>query len=320
MRREARRLEQVQVAQVQGYHAGAYGEAYAFAGFGENRYYNSDRYEKLTSSFLRPNGQPCKGFGLEVETEATGIRRQTVLAEVYDKIIFPHFPEGLWKMQNDGSLGGECSAECITQIMTKAFIRNHYKDFKKMFNDYFPAFGISASRSGNCGMHVNVSRALFGAKDETQVKAVRKLLYVINKHFNFFCALFYRQTSHTGYCSRMSNYAVKENAKNADLTSFYSSHGVCLNLGHWNTGRVEIRLVGGQKDFACFRNTMEAVFFLVQKLQKISWDDCDDLAKLFEGCNQYVFDRIRSYCRENGTITSEDVEKIREKVVREELI
>lgn len=324
MRKESRQVANVQVARVQGYHETtqrtANYENYAFAGYSENRYFSSDRYEKLTADFLRPNGQPLKGYGIEIETECTGIKNQTVLAEVLDKIVFPHFPEGLFKMQRDGSLGGDTSAECITQIMSKAFIRNHYKDFKVMFNDYFTAFGISASRSGRCGMHVNVSRACFGAKPETQTEAVRKLLYVINKHFDFFCALFYRDANNTGYCSRMNHYAIKENAKNAVLNEVGSSHYISLNLGHWETGRVEIRLVGGQKDFACFRNTMESVFFLVQRLQKLSWEDCDDLAKMFKGCNQYVFDRIRSYCAERGTITTDAVEKIRATVVREELI
>lgn len=324
MRKESRQVASVQVARVQGYHEGGWSisnrEAYAFLGYTENRYYNSDRYEKLTEDFQRPNGQPLKGFGLEIETECNGVSNQAVLAEVYDKIIFPHFPEGLFKMQNDSSLSGDTSAECITQVMSKAFIRNHYKDFKVMFDQYFPAFEISASRSGNCGMHVNVSRALFGVKEENQTEAVRKLLYVINKHFSFFCALFFRDERHTDYANCMRQYTIKENAKNADLGAFGSSHGVCLNLGHWNAGRVEIRLVGGQKNFACFRNTMESVFFLVQRLQKLSWEDCDDLGKMFKGCNQYVFDRIKSYCMERGTITADAVEKIRATVVREELI
>lgn len=322
MRKEAKQIERAQIARVQGYHqGGSYvdRESYAFQGYKENRYYASDRYEKLAEDYKRPNGQPCKGYGLEIETECSAMSNQTILAEVFEKIIFPNFPDGLFKMQNDGSLS--CvSAECITQIMTKGFVRNNYKNFRKMFNDYFRAFGISASDSGNCGMHVNVSLANFGAKPETQAETVKKLLYVINKHFSFFCALFYRDVRKTGYCSQMRQYTDKQACKNADLTAFGSSHGVCLNLGHYAAGRVEIRLVGGQKDFACFRNTMESVFFLVQRLQRLSWDACDDLVKMFSGCNQYVFDRIKSYCYERGTITRDAVEKIGQTVVREELI
>ena len=41
---------------------------------------------------------------------------------------------------------------------------------------------------------------------------------------------------------------------------------------------------------------MESVFFLCQRVQSISWKDCDNVEKVFKGCNQYVFDRLQSKC------------------------
>lgn len=189
-----------------------------------------------------------------------------------------------------------------------------------MFDHYFPAFGISAdSAHTHCGMHVNVSAALFGGSPEKIEDNVKKLLYVINRHFSFFAALFYR-VGDTTYCGRMPAYADKEAAKSADLHRFSNDHFICLNLSHFDAGRVEIRLVGGQKNFACFRNTLEAVFHLIDALHKTPWEKLDDLYSLFKGCNQYVFDRIATYCRNAGTIDAATVERIGATVKRADYI
>ena len=317
MRKECKQMKTVELATVQGYHQGGSWtnhESYAFTGFKSNKYFTSDRFIPLDSGFNRPDGQPLQGFGLEIETECSQITDSDVLAEVYDRIIFSHFPADLFKMQHDGSLGGRSNAECITQVMTQQFIRNHYRDFKLMYDTYFPAFGIGCD-NGRCGMHVNISNACFGKTLETQTEAIRKFYYMVNKHYEFMRRLVYRNGS-TGYCAVM-NYP---NARNLDLNTMPSAHCNCINGSHFGAGRIELRLVGGQKNFACFRNTMESVFWLVKRARSISWRDCDDLVKIFSGCNQYVFDRIKSKCKYYDTITEEQVNAIRDTVKPEDLI
>lgn len=316
MRKETKQAKAATINSISGYHGGIWTEDYAFAGFKANKYFTSDRFIPLDAVFTRPDGKPLKGFGLEIECECSGIGNATVLAEVLHKVIFSHFPADLFKLQRDGSLGGDSSAECITQVMTKEFIRNNYAAFKLMYDTYFPAFGISCGR--NCGMHVNLSNALFGTNEKTQTEAVRKLYYIVNRHYDFCAALLHRDRSATGYCRRMS--ADKETVRRMDFADVDGGHGVCFNLDHWRTGRVELRLVGGQKNFPCFRNTMESVFFLIDAVKRISWNDCDDLTAIFSGCNQYVFDRIKSFCYNAGTITSAQVEAIRLTVKREDLL
>lgn len=301
MRKESKKAKQATISSVDAYHGSNWGsESYAYEGFSSNKYFTSDRYVPLSESYARVDGKPLKGYGLEIETECTGISNRAVLAEILTKVVFSHFPADLFKLQRDGSLNGDSSAECITQIMTKEFIRNNYGAFKLMFDTYFPAFGISAAASGNCGMHVNISRGAFGKSEESQATAVRKLYYIINHHYDLCCALFYRDRNRTSYCGRMN--ATPDYVKQMPMQQ-ECSHSVSFNLGHWNSGRIELRLVGGQKNFACFRNTMESVFFLVDRVKELSWTDCDDLVKIFSRCNKYVYDRLRSYCRERGTIT-----------------
>ena len=198
--------------------------------------------------------------------------------------------------------------------MTKEFIRNNYRNFKTMYNDLFPMFGIKCD-DGKCGMHVNISVGLLGTTAKIQEESCRKLFYIINKHYNFFKVALYR-TGSTRWCGQM-NYT---NAKTMNVHTMDGSHGNCFNGSHFDAGRVEIRLVGGQKNFACFRNTMEVIFHLVGAVKSLSWKQCDDLVAIFTGCNKYVFDRINTKCRGAGTISAEQCDAIAATVNDEEFI
>lgn len=305
-----------QAANLQSYHQGGGCETYAFTGFKKNLYFTSDRATPCDENFNRLDGKPLRGFGLEIETgfclsTQRNIVAQRILANVLETAVFPLFPANLFKQQQDCTITG---TECITQVMTKEFIRNHYKDFKTMYNDLFPMFGITCD-DGNCGMHVNISVGLLGSTDKTQEENTRKLYYIINKHYELFKAAFYR-TGDTTYCSRMA-YA---NAKTLDVHNMPSSHGNCFNGSHYDAGRVEIRLVGGQKNYACFRNTMETIFHLIAKVKDLSWTACDDVTAIFSGCNRYVYDRLKTKCYQAGTITDAQLAAIAATVTAEEYI
>ena len=316
MRKSQRTLNApIERANLQGYHQGGHGsENYAFMGFKSNRYFTSDRTIECDENFNRKDGKPLKGYGLEIETGFVLNRcsqAQAILSNIMTTAIFPVFPNDLFKQQMDSTITG---TECITQVMTKEFIRNNYKNFKTMYNELFPMFGITTD-DGNCGMHVNISVGCLGTTEKVQEENTKKLFYIINKHYDFFRHAFYRPGS-TEWCGRMSY----ENARTMDVHHMSGSHGNCFNGSHFNAGRIEIRLVGGQKNFACFRNTMETIFHIVGKVKSLSWKQCDDLVAIFSGCNQYVFDRISTKCFSASTITQAQLDEIKETIVREELI
>ena len=317
MRNDARRQnEQVRPANLQGYHGGR-GESfnYAFNGFENNKYFTSDRTIKCDADFNRVDGKPLKGYGLEIETGwALQNGSQTaynVLSNVLKTAIFPIFPADLFKQQMDSTITG---TECITQVMTKEFIRNNYKNFKTMYNDLFPMFGIKCD-DGKCGLHVNISNGLLGTTEKIQAESVRKLFYIINRHYDFFKVAFCR-TGSTRWCGQMAY----RNARTMDVRYMDGSHGNCFNGSHFREGRIEIRLVGGQKNYGMFRNTMETIFHLVGVIKDLSWSKLDNLVDIFTGCNQYVFNRIETKCLEAGVISQADVDAIRGTVVREELL
>ena len=166
----------------------------------------------------------------------------------------------------------------------------------------------------HCGMHVNMSNALFGKNEETQIDNIKKFAYFINatNNYKLCCKLLNRSYSRIGYCSQMEQYMTKNSAQNADAywwTEDESDHSVSMNLAHYSNGRVECRLVGPQPKYANFRNTMEVIFHLIDRLNNISWAKIDDLYEVFKGCNQYVVDRLYD-CYNDGLITGELYSKI----------
>lgn len=304
MRQEARQEKQLNIARVDGYHHGD-------RQYDKKVVFTSDRPQEANDNYtLKKDGSLPAMIGIEMETECWGITNPTIYANLLRDVVFRVFPDNLWKIESDCTLcGGDTGAECITQPMTKAFIRNQYSNFRAMYQ-YFASFGIDASRSGNCGQHAHISLTCFGRTKATQDEAIRKLYYIVNRHYNLICALLYRREDRRDWCGRMDHTV----AWTMDLSRMDSSHGNGFNGSHYRNGNIELRIPGGQKDYPCFRNTMESIFHLIEASKTISRKDCDDVTKIFAGCNQHVFDRLRSYCYERGTITVEQLNTIHETI------
>lgn len=322
--------KRISTDRVQGYHEGGSwtdSQSYAFAGFkydGLIPYRASDRMHYIDGCGRKvdPKTREVKpfqplGYGVEIETGCDGIIGNEAYATVLKNVLFPILPEGFFKLQRDGSLSGKSTAEIISGIATKEAWRNMYPAMKQMFNEFFPMFRVGADAAHGCGMHVNISRGLLGKAAESQTETAKKLIYFINKHYDFCAALFAREGS-TYYCGQMYSRPTWDNIDN-DF-SYYTDmndHSLCMNLSHWDAGRLEIRLVGGQKQYGTFRNTMETIFFLIPRLIKLQRKDLDDFTKVFSGCNKYVFDRLKTKCRDTGKITDSQLETIRATVTDE---
>lgn len=316
MRKESTNYTAPTVKEIRSYHGGH---------FETLKFFNSDRVINLASNYtvssdntastlkFAKEGSSVKAFGLEVET-VSPIKRavgETVLVNVIDLAINKAgFPADFFKVEQDCTV----DAECITQTFSKAWLRNNYKCFKALY-ECFEKLSVSTNDS-RCGMHVNLDLSNFGKNRDEQIKNARKLGYLINRHYDFFKVAVYRQGS-TEWCPRMN--ASRDFWKNTELRAFPTGHSsCCVNMGHVAQGRIEIRLVGGQRNYACFRNTMEVVFHIVDAVKRLSWNDLDDLTKVFAGCNYHVCDRIYTNCRQAGVISDADAEAIRQSANVEE--
>lgn len=318
MRKDARNYTIPTVSTMGSYHGRNFNKLVVF---------NSDRKINLNDDYTVSSdntpstlkivkaGTHMKVFGIELETVGDMIAQSgtTVYTSLCELIFFKAgFDPDFFKIESDCTVHGEC----ISQTFTKAWLRNNYKCFKAMY-EVFERFGITTNDS-RCGMHVNLDLANFGKTENEQIENVRKLGYVINKHYDFFKIAFNRLGG-TRWCPRMSQ--SKEYWKTNPINCFPTDHSsCCINLGHVHQSRIEIRLVGGQKNYVCFRNTMETVFHLVERVNKLGWNDLDDLTAIFKGCNKHVFNRISDNCLNAGVVTSDVVNAIRPTVTNESFL
>lgn len=318
MRREAMNYETPEIERMSGYHMGGYDSLCV---------YNSDRKIKLNSDYtvsddnsdstkkIAKVGTHMKAIGLEIETvspiaDAIGTTVYTnILRLAFSKA---GFDDDFIKIEHDGTVDGEV----ITQTFTKGWLRNNYKCFKALY-ELFGQLNITTN-SAKCGMHVNLDLAWFGNDYDSQIENVRKLGYLINRHYELFRIAFNRTGCNT-WCPRMN--FTKEYWKETPVNMFPTQHSeCCVNMGHVRQSRVEIRLVAGQKNYACFRNTMETVLHIIPRVCKLSWNDLDDLYKVFKGCNRHVFDRLATNCFNANVIDSETIEKLRPTVTDERFL
>jgi len=308
-RQEARNYTNPEIAQIAEYHHSRFQSLKAFLS-DRPANLNSDYTisENNTASTLKfaKAGSRSKLFGLEWEnvSRIANSVGYTIYANLLDLMMEKAgFPDDFWRMEKDITV----NAECVTQTFTKAWMRNNYKCWKALY-ELCESFRVTTN-DPRCGMHVNVDISNFGSDSESQQEAIRKLAYLINKHYRFFCVAFHRDPSATSYAGYMTD--SKEYWKNFDFDNASASHGNCMNLSHvLGQNRVEIRLVGGQAGYYGFRNTMEVVFHVVERVSKLSWNDLDNLEKVFTGCNTYVFKRISQECLDARLISQEAIEKI----------
>ena len=291
MRKDAKVSKNTVIKTVSGYHGSR---------FASLKFFNSDRVINLTSDYkvseentastlrIAKAGSDILSFGNEIELSCSSINNPTVLANVLDLVFSRCFPDDFIRMERDGSLRGSSAAECITQTYSKAWMRNNYAGFEAMYN-YFEQFQITTADEC-CGMHVNIGLANFGRTKATQDENIRKFWYLVANNYKLMKYLVGREGD-TTYCGNVSERS-KEAVKALPLEYMPNDHYVCLNYSHYRQGRIEFRLVAGQRNFKAFRNTMESVFCLVEASKRLSWTDLDDIAKVFEGCNQYVLNRL----------------------------
>lgn len=242
-------------------------------------------------------GATYKTYGLEIETVAENITNEAAVSAILAGVVFPAFPAGLFKMERDGSLEGQWNdeavgVEVISQPMTEAFIRNQYAAFKAWWT-----FGRATDilPNNSCGMHTNISLATFGDTDEERERAILNLHNFINGSDDAYltaCALFHRAPAHAGFARQMRPAACFDDLPRRN------DHHASINYAHMDEGpetaRVEIRLVGPQKLYPSFRNTMEVIFHLVKACRKLTALEMQDPVKVWKGCNLHVYDRLTS--------------------------
>ena len=199
---------------------------------------------------------------------------------------------------NDGSL--HYGFECISQPHTvKAFWDNAPK-WRKMLS-YLSACGYGSHNPGTCGLHVHVSRTMFGDTEDEQDKAIAKVYVFFDENWDDLVKVSRRKD--TGYCGPLSmNSAIaqkkatkynkwKENVK----INKSQNHYVALNNG--NKATFEYRLGRGTLNAWSFFSWIDLMLTITKNAKRITVNKVNSndivswLGGIKESTAKYIYKR-----------------------------
>lgn len=236
------------------------------------------------------------GFELEVQNYKRKINHNKT---AYDLIDACGFEDNELRYAYDGSVNA--GFEIISEPHTiKAFYTQKQK-FINMLN-YLASLGYTSHKSGDCGLHIHISRRFFGKTRDIQDTAIAKIMTFYDENWDNIVKISRRE--YFGYCSKNEKRTTYNNKGYID-DNFHSwkknakrhngCHGDALNNS--NTSTFEFRLGRGTLNPLSFfawidftltiaRNSKRLTIEKIKSNDIISW-----LGGISESTARYIYNR-----------------------------
>lgn len=227
-----------------------------------------------------------KGLGVELEVDG-GYDPDSCIEELEDL----HEKDELY-YEHDGSLGSE-GFEIITQPHTEeAFLDIDWEGIMQTCISH----GYRSHDTNTCGLHVHVSREMFGDCEEEQDMNISKVVAFYERNWEDMLRLSRRTESNADRWAR--RYATKdmseEEARDIVKLSKGYGHGsryYAVNLTNSHT--VEFRLCRGTLKLDSFLAWIDLMLRLVDASREIEWSDIDDVSMWLKDIKPGTWDYIR---------------------------
>ena len=212
-----------------------------------------------------------RGVGIELEIDSDSDRFNDETAEelldVCENLVFEH----------DGSLDN--GFEIITQPHT--FDEFFKIDWEKILN-ICKNNNYTSHNNGNCGLHVHVSREMFGSDSKKQKNTVAKLLYFFAKNQEDIKRISRR--ADIGRWSKIVNVDSAKKAKDyASMSRYDLDRYTAINLIPRDT--VEFRFWRGTLNYNSFIESVKITRLFIENAKKIRWKDIDDISLWISGAD-----------------------------------
>ena len=230
-----------------------------------------------------------KGYGieLEVDVDADGDYKNE---DDRDEIVsdISEMTNRAFYYQDDRSLS-DCGIEIISHPHTKAALdKLPLEDMCKYLieNDY------SSHNAGCCGLHVHISRKLFGENVDEQDDKILKMVQFYH-HFWDDIVKFSRRKNFN-YCDKLP-VTTDEDMKNF-VKNKNGDRYVAINLTNTRADTVEVRVMRGTLNAKTLRATLDFVAHIAERSKTIDDSDIKDSSKWLEG----ISDRCVEYMKKRG--------------------
>ena len=225
-----------------------------------------------------------KGLGIELEIdrrEADGNQKQYCLNEL-DELFGTHA-----YFKHDGSL---CyGIEIVTQPHTvEAFYELPWKEILATCKNR----GYSSHEVGTCGLHVHLSRTLFGEDDEEQTDNIAKLMEFYNLYWDDIIKVSRRTPEQANRWARKYSSIRKDTLKKWAKSDGYGDRYMAVNTT--NNATVEIRINRGTLKLETFLATIDFVVTTALNSIKIGWADITDDYQWLKGLKKETLVYIQS--------------------------
>lgn len=233
------------------------------------------------------------GMGFELEVDSREYISEATNNRVASELISTcGLEEGEVRFAHDGSLNN--GFECISEPHTIKEFWRKAPQWTRML-EYLSKNGYSSHDVGTCGLHVHVSREMFGKTEAEQASAIAKVMVFFDENWED-CKCLSRRRNFS-YCEK--NECLKEGTSNyycwKKSASRQKGHYVALNNGNSHT--FEYRLGRGTLNAWSFfswidfvltitKNSKRLTISKVNTNDRISW-----LAGIKESTAKYMFKR-----------------------------
>jgi hypothetical protein len=222
-----------------------------------------------------------RGFGYELEidrnnrdtvSERNLVERLTEIAG--DALVF----------ERDGSL--QYGFEIITQPHTEEAMRAlNWRDILHACHEY----GYTSHDNGNCGLHVHISREIFGADEVEQNNNIAKLIYFYDVNYDDIVKISRREYRDAVHWA--DRYDIDTRKQAVDIVANGASRYHAVNIT--NRATVEIRIMRGTLNFDTFNACTDFVQTIAKNARKIRWRDIDDRVKWLRGIDKNTREYIQ---------------------------
>ena len=233
-------------------------------GYHDHDRWNIPYYNDYDNSVNKDNFEGGYGFELEVDD---GDDRCDCSNELYD-LLGDHAI-----YETDGSLSDD-GFEIITRPMTRRAMESMPLD--KMV-EILRSYNFKSHDSGCCGLHVHVSRKLFGDDEVQRTENIAKMILFYEIFWDDLVKVSRRKSF--GYCNKMSDDNSEpiddfDKAKKWTGEGYGHSRYCCVNL--CNSDTVEFRLMRGTLKLSTLRATLDFTMTLVENVKNVPIDKITD--------------------------------------------
>ena len=213
------------------------------------------------------------GLGFELEVDCNERQSRSNNRVAYNLCEASDLDEEEMRFAYDGSLNH--GFECISQPHTVKDFWNKQAKWAKMLK-YLSDSGYKSHDPGTCGLHVHVSRGMFGSTKAEQDKAIAKVYAFFDDNWDEIIKVSRRNSFH--YCNKNELYSRDyDNIENKRTTKyecwkkkapFEGGHNVALN--NCNRATFEYRLGRGTLNSWSFFSWIDFVLTITKNAKRIT--------------------------------------------------